>query len=1499
MSKVIKILFSLLSTVILSLIILPVVLSLLLALDSVQNFAVRKATEFISNKLETKVSIDRVSIKLFNKVALNGLYVEDYQRDTLLYAGQIVAGVTSFGLMGGDLTLGDVELRDTKFYLMQTDEGISNLKQILEKLKSDKPKSTKSFKMKAGSLKIENLTFRHKKKVIPYHEYGVNFSDLAVDDLNMSVDRISIIDDSISLRINNISLRDKSGLVINSLSSNEFIISSTSMLFNKLRILTPESQVDMPYLNMTYKQWGSYSEYISDVYMEGEIVDSKISFQTIAYFAPGLRRWKSTLENVTATVSGPVAAMRGSIKHARVQQTEIAVDFHMYGIPDIDKTKFMFDVKRLVTNGEDIAYIAEDITGKPFVGADKILGNLSDVSLIGYFNGMLSKFNANATINTSLGDAQLKLGFEPSAKDVTAFKGDVAVSDFNLGKLLSVDKLGRGSVSAKVDGLFKDDSISLNTLAQVPKLEFNGYSYNSIRMSGSINNRNFKGNILSSDPNLLFDFNGLLDFNDSVPRYDFSLDLTHADLHKLNFNKRDSISRLKCNIIAHGSSMDIDNINARVHIDNLLYVNHIDSVHTGSIELIGDNSTVSKHLALRSSFADAEFKSRMSYKTLYDYLANSLRYYLPTLSPHDKLARESVAKHDATSINSYSMLRLNVKQANNVAGIFLPGLILAQGSELSLLVNPNAEQFSLSLKSDYIERDNFFISKLDINSRNIADSLSLYVRAEDLYAGGFYMPDFSVIGGAKNNKVNLSTRFSDKVKGVSALLGVVARLERNKTTDAPQIRMSFTPSTFTNEKQTWRISARDILYDSTKIAVENFRIVSQGQELHVSGVASRSLSDTLHISLSNFDVRPFSQFTDRMGYSVQGYTNGHADLVSALNKGILYARIDLDSLRVNDVAIPDSRFESKWDFQRERARFTLAERASRDTVIVGYYRPTDGRVRADVNLKGVDLSLLNPIMSGVIGQSKGSADAVLMLTGTSKAPSLNGEIRIPRFTTTVDFTNVPYTLTDALIEVKDNKLIINKTMLKDPEGNEASLDMNVDLNSFSNIKYNIGVKPVNMLVLNTTAKQNELFYGHVYATGGATIKGDKRGVNMDIAATTSRESEFYMPLSSKSSVSQSDMVVFESAMKPVVDSSNYLIRKKMMFERAKKTGSSVRSNLNINLALNVRPNTDFQLVIDPTVGDVVKARGNGTLNIHINPQSNEFTMYGDYEITEGSYLFTLQNIINKKFIIEPGSIIQWTGDPIDAMLNITAIYKLKASLGPLLNTSDASMRRTVPVECEIHLADRLAQPNITFGVTVPNADTEMQSLISNALGTQEMMATQFFWLLAANSFYADNTGSSQSMNIGAVVSSATAFEFLSNQISNWISSDKFDIGIRYRPKTDMNSDEVNIDFSTQLFSNRLLLEVEGNYDTGNNTAMTNSRSASNLTGDFYLTWLIDRAGSLKAKVFSRTIDSFDENQGLQETGIGVYYKEDFNSFKDILKNLKERFSRKNKPKKDK
>ena len=128
------------------LIVLPLVLSLLLSVDSVQNFVVRKATQFASRRLETVVRIDRVDIGLFDRVKLSGLYVEDYGGDTLLYVGKLHAFITQFGILSDGFTLRHGRLADAKLYLREMPDSVMNVKQIVSRLSKKKKKKTKKPK---------------------------------------------------------------------------------------------------------------------------------------------------------------------------------------------------------------------------------------------------------------------------------------------------------------------------------------------------------------------------------------------------------------------------------------------------------------------------------------------------------------------------------------------------------------------------------------------------------------------------------------------------------------------------------------------------------------------------------------------------------------------------------------------------------------------------------------------------------------------------------------------------------------------------------------------------------------------------------------------------------------------------------------------------------------------------------------------------------------------------------------------------------------------------------------------------------------------------------------------------------------------------------------------------------------------------------------------------------------------------------------------------------
>ncbi len=1475
--------------IVVSVVVLPFVVSLLLQIPSVQNWAVQKVVRMASRKLETTVAVRRVDIGMLGKARIDGFYVEDYQRDTLLYVDRLDAYITGLGIWGGGVTLSRAEIAGAKLFLRETPEGEMNIRQVVGRLSDpDRPKKG-NFRLRLEKAVIEGMELCLERRVHRDPPYGIDFGHMHLSDMTLRADDFTIDGQTIYTTIETLSARERSGFELDRFSGRFYLVNGC-MGFEEATLLTARSHVKIPYLSLVGNSWADYKDFVREVQIDGALRNSSLSTDDIACFSPGLRDWHTLFGGIDVDFNGTVADFETRVRSLRVgEDTFLAATAKIEGLPDVRQTLFDLDVSRLVASADDLKRLSRDIARKELPeNLVAMLGRAGTLGVRARFRGRLSSFKLKAAVNSEVGDVDVDLAMQPLAKGRRSLRGALAARGFRLGRLLGQSRLlGNATLTASIDGSVGRGTTDAKVEGNISQLEFKGYTYDSLRLDGRLQNRGFDGVVTARDPALNFDFAGRVDLNDAIPRYDFTLDLRRADLAAMHINPRDSVSVLAAHVAANAGGRSLDDLNGVIRVTDASYRYNDKTIETRSAVVTGENSEHSKYVELRSDFADVTFRSKTSYRTVFEYLRRSAWKYLPMLN---RQGRDTGHAELKTAVaDDYSLLSVHIRDFNPVADAVASGLQIADGSTLQLLFNPASDQLSLRADSEYIERRRMLATRLNINASNHGDSLTVYASAEDLYAGALHLPHLSVTGGAKQNRMQLSTGFEDSVRRFSGLVSL--RAEAAEGPDGRTIDLRILPSHITRGDKRWQIFANRIAIDTSRIVIDRFYVKNREQDLLLDGIASRSPDDSVTLRLRNFDLAPLTQIVERMGYLVEGRTNGGATMKSVLRGGEFQADIRFDSLEVNDIPAPPLRLVSRWNVARNRAAVTVLNREKRDTVIRGYFAPDRMRYYARLNVDSLDMGLLDPVLSGVVSSTQGVASAELVLQGERRNADLTGQIRVRGLRTKVDFTQVAYSVPEAVLDVKGNRFRASNVPLYDPEGNRGRLDIDLNLQHLSNIAYDLRVAPDAMLVLDTSAEDNDFFYGRVYASGMARIRGDKGQVNMEIAAETDDDSFFAMPLSNKANISYADFVIFE---KPApVDTLDRVMRKKMFFERKQRSKSTQSSRMTIALALDVRPNVEVELSVS---GNAVKARGEGTLNLQIDPRSNVFEMYGDYTIREGTYQLSLQNIINKRFTIESGSTIQWTGAPMNAMLDINAVYKLKASLQPLLqqlfqNTAEnkAGTDRSVPVECVIHLGDRLSNPSVGFEVHVPSSDPETQTLIANALATPESTNMQFLYLLLFNSFLAENNAASGS-DIGASVSAATGLEFLSNQLSNWLSMSDYNLMIRYRPKSELTGEEVDFGLSKSLIDDRLIVELEGNYRIDNKEAVNNSMS--NFMGEAYVTYLIDRAGTLKLKAFTQTIDRFDENQGLQETGIGIYYKEDFNNFRDFRRRVRERFTNK-------
>jgi TamB, inner membrane protein subunit of TAM complex len=437
-------------------------------------------------------------------------------------------------------------------------------------------------------------------------------------------------------------------------------------------------------------------------------------------------------------------------------------------------------------------------------------------------------------------------------------------------------------------------------------------------------------------------------------------------------------------------------------------------------------------------------------------------------------------------------------------------------------------------------------------------------------------------------------------------------------------------------------------------------------------------------------------------------------------------------------------------------------------------------------------------------------------------------------------------------------------VLNDVNGKEAIANGTVRHDYFKRFVFDIGLRAKEFECLHTTAAQNSLYYGRAIGSGFASFKGMIQNMNINIAMTSRKGTVIAIPLGGLSEISQSGHITF---LKPVSDSA----------KDDENIPWTNPSGVNLEMSFNITPDAELQLIFDEKIGDIISGSGNGDLRLVVTDDGT-FRMYGNYVIERGSYLFTLRNVINKRFQIEKGGYISWTGDPYDADINMDATYRVYTStLYSLIN--DSTFKKRLAVDCKLNLTNKLMNPTIRYTIDVPGVDGATQAQISSVLNSEAEVSKQFFGLLVLNQFIPQgNSNQSTTAFDGSL--GANAFESLSNQFNNWLSrlSTDFSVGVNYRARDAYSSEQVQLMISKSFWDDKLT--VDGTFGLYNSTT---TQTASNPLGDFNVEYKVSEDGRFRVKAYNHSNENYSiEYNSPYTQGLGISYREEFDSLKELM-----------------
>ena len=1445
------------------------VLMLCIRLGSVQTWLAARASQLIWERAHIDVRVGRVGISGLAEVVLDDVHIADLSGDTLIHAAQARVSMLGISLSNNAYKLRRAHVHGAYVNLnMDTVLNISAL--IHAAFPSDTSKAA-PFEFSIGSIAVDGTRFRYGKSQPKPVERGVNYEDMRLHGIHIDAHNLRVTPDTVALCINSLRFAEQSGLVVDDLRA-DFSICPQQMRFGRLRIVSGDNDLSLNEFSMSYDGYHSMSDFLNNVELYGDFVGSRVNLGYIGHFAPVLMGIDVPLL-VDGTVRGPVSDLNGrNLRIAHGDNTLISANIRITGLPHIDQTLFNARINELSTSSADLGNVRR-ADGLRLLRLPDMLRELGVMRYKGEFIGYLNDFVVYGSLRSRLGDLNLDASILPNGTGGYRYNGQVEANNMHLGLLVRSPWLGRASFSTQIDG-YSDaqGNIDLGTIAHVDALEANGYQFANIDLNGRLTNHAYVGHIDLNDPNCQLHFEGGIDVSDTVPTYDFAAKVGTLNLVALNINHADSISEAAFEIQAKGSGSRMENIQGHVRLLNATYRNQRGGFVLGQVALDAHTSIDSTHtLTLRSEPIDAELRSS-NHAELGPHLMAALGQYLPSI------ARQSYRDMR----EAHHEVQLQIKRTEHITSILLPQLQLSPQCSAFGRIAPNELRVELDVPA--LRYGNIHAQQLRGNVQSSTAALEASVHSPQMGIGTVPVRNVALHLGAQRDTVGLDLSWDNQTRAsnmgqISALIDLDGFGQQGHWAD-----IGLRHTTFALNDSVWNIMPAGISIDSGGVNLHQLHIGRLEQSLQLDGRISAHPSDTLHLALRNLNLAALNTYLSSMGYDMEGSITGTAQATGLMGQPNLLANLHIDGLGLNQHPIGTVTLGSQW-FNAEH-RMGVELRAHRDGLNLlqanGSIWPYTRVLDLDAELAQVELLHLAPLLRGSVSGLKGEVGGRIKATGQLSAPSLNGELQLYDVQATVDVLRTQYT-TNGRVQLNDSDFDFRDFALYDAHGHEALLNGRIGTNRFKNLSFNLNLSPNNFQCMNTTEHDNPAFYATAYATGMVVVSGNAQRVNLDIYARTEPNTTINLPLGSSKTVAASNYVEFVA---PSADTTTTP-------PTAPPPPTRASTEVNLNMEFTVTPDATAQLIIDKKMGDIIRANGRGNLKVELNPSRNVLRLMGGYEIERGDYLFTLRNVLSKKFSIERGSSIAWSGDPLDANTDITATYSLKASLRPLLGDEYTSR---VPVDCQIKLSQKLLAPQISFAISLPNATADERDALAIALNTQEKLNTQFLSLLALNSFMADanmSAGTTESNSSLSTTGLNTVSELLFNQLSNQLSglfNDKLNLGLNYRrgAEDELTKDQVEVAVSAQAFDDRLTV----NGSAFNNNSL--SSTAAPIAGNINAEWKINKSGKLKAKVFARYNDDFLNTLSTTEneytTGAGFSYSEEFNNFRDLLYRIRHLFS---------
>ena len=631
------------------------------------------------------------------------------------------------------------------------------------------------------------------------------------------------------------------------------------------------------------------------------------------------------------------------------------------------------------------------------------------------------------------------------------------------------------------------------------------------------------------------------------------------------------------------------------------------------------------------------------------------------------------------------------------------------------------------------------------------------------------------------------------------------------------------------------------------------------------------------VSLQNIDVEilriRLAELSSVLPYfpEITGLFSAEAHYVQTEKDLQLSAELSIDELTYERQRIGDVTLGATW-LPGEQGKQYLNAYLNHDQAEVlladGKLIPTGtGKDSLEVNMEldHFPLRVANVFVPDQMVTLSGDLDGNLKITGSTEQPLINGELSLDSVAVLSRQYGARFMFDNRPVQINNNRLLFDKFAIYTTSKNPFTIDGYVDFRDMSRPMANLNMLAQNYTLLDAKRTRESLVYGKVFADFRATVKGPLDGLNMrgNISLLGNTDVSYILtdsPLTVQDRLGS--LVTFTS-----FSDTTTVVRQEVP--------TVSLGGLDMVMMVHIDPSVRLKVDLDASNDNRIELEGGGDLSMKYTPQG-DLTLTGRYTLSGGLMKYALPVIAAKEFAIDNGSYVEWTGNPMDPMLNFKATDRIRASV----SEGENGGTRTVNFDVSIVIKNRLDDLSFAFDVSAPEDATIQNEL--TAMGAEER-GKQALYIMVMKTYLGTGPiggggGGVGKLNMGSALNSVLSSQI--NSLMGNLKNASVSVGIEDHDLSDAGGKRTDYSFrySQRLFNNRFQIVIGGKVSTGENA----TNNAESFIDNISLEYRLDRTGTRYVRLFyDKNYESVLEGE-ITETGVGLVLRKKLDKLSELF-----------------